>query len=313
MRWLYLLIFFISSINIIDCNSDSNSEHALNNKDWIKIVDSLEGREKCETERNNDRVIWLETLKTIQSQLADVLVENKQLKTDIELLKRRTNGLEFDNKFLKDEIELMRGDGAYVMKTAATNKSEYAKPGQASGDLSVDEAELKNIEMEPHSMTVDTRINRASSVQRSRRFENDLGVAFYAVMTHHLEHVGANQTIVFDLAITNVGNGYSIYSGDFRAPVAGTYSFSTTLRDHGTHEQTRYYIAKNNDHVGNLANMGHISLFSSYSMTVVLQLKQGDTISIRNVDTDKTLNGNYYSVFSGFLLQEDYTGPDIIG
>ena len=41
------------------------------------------------------------------------------------------------------------------------------------------------------------------------------------------EHsIGQNQVLVFNKVILNDGNGYSMYSGVFTAPIAGVYHFN---------------------------------------------------------------------------------------
>ena len=50
------------------------------------------------------------------------------------------------------------------------------------------------------------------------------------------------------------------------------------------------------------------------SQEVVLQLNQGDDVSIHNIDAGKKVYGHGYSTFSGFLLQQNYTfSPGIVG
>ena len=145
-----------------------------------------------------------------------------------------------------------------------------------------------------------------------QRRENEQNVAFFATLGNHLQHLGANQNIAFDKVITNIGNGYSSHAGDFRAPVAGTYVFSVTLMAYGS-TTAHYRFVKNSTNVANLYVRGAESPYASSSMTTVLELQQGEDVAIRNADTDKMLHGSYYSAFSGFLLNQDFSNPAIVG
>jgi hypothetical protein len=153
----------------------------------------------------------------------------------------------------------------------------------------------------------------ARKIRRSlQRRENELNVSFFATLGNHLQHLGASQNIAFDRVITNIGNGYNSHAGDFRAPVAGTYVFSVTLMAYSS-STTHYNIVKNSTTVANLYVRGLESPYASSSMTAVLQLQKGEDVAIRNVDTDKMLHGSHYSAFSGFLLDQDFSSPPIVG
>ncbi|XP_045174446.2 complement C1q-like protein 4 [Mercenaria mercenaria] len=149
--------------------------------------------------------------------------------------------------------------------------------------------------------------------QRIVRRENEVIVAFYATVgQHHIEHAGANQAIVFDDVITNLGTAYSKYAGDFRAPVSGTYVFSVTLMAYGGHT-THYRIVKNGTGMGNIYLRGQDGAYTSSALTTVLELKQGDSVSVQNIDPDEYLFGYAYNAFSGFLLQQDFSNQAIVG
>ena len=56
-------------------------------------------------------------------------------------------------------------------------------------------------------------------------------IAFYAYMSHNEVRPGPHHTIIFDVPITNVGNGYNHFSGIFSVPSSGVYVFSWTIAD----------------------------------------------------------------------------------
>jgi hypothetical protein len=139
-------------------------------------------------------------------------------------------------------------------------------------------------------------------------------IAFFAKMDAHLEHAGIHQTVVFDVAVTNIGNAYNKHIGVFVAPVTGTYVFSTTLVSRhfaSAHAQfavngtaiTNMYVSGGNSGSGD----------DTTSQTIVLQLQQGDDVAIQNLDSDKGFYGVSHSTFSGFLLYEGFSPSVIIG
>lgn len=135
-------------------------------------------------------------------------------------------------------------------------------------------------------------------------------MAFTATVSDHLiEHAGDHQIIVFDNVITNIGNTYNGHLGSFIAPVNGIYVFSVTLvtsSNAGFHGN----IVRNGELVTRLyASTG----YQTASQTVVLQLQKGDDVCIQNADVDTTIFGYKYTLFSGFLLQEDFSAQLSLG
>lgn len=148
---------------------------------------------------------------------------------------------------------------------------------------------------------------------RIRRADNETPVAFFATMVKHLEHAGIQQPFVFEHVITNVGNAYHGHIGSFIAPVAGTYVFSTTLVSF-YHVNAHAQFVKNGQPITTLYVSGGESGHDTTSQTIVLNLHKGDDVGIHNVDNDKSFYGSNHSLFSGFLLQEDFSSsPAVVG
>lgn len=140
--------------------------------------------------------------------------------------------------------------------------------------------------------------------------------AFFAVLTPTVNnHLGVGQNIIFDDVITNIGNAYNSHQGIFVAPVSGTYVFSATLLSHLGHN-SHFYFAKNGSVVSRLYVGGLSSSSSTYdtsSQTVILSLNPGDDVSVRNADADENIWGDMYTSFAGFLLQEGFEEPSVVG
>jgi len=138
-------------------------------------------------------------------------------------------------------------------------------------------------------------------------------VAFLATLSSDLQHAGANQPIVFDRVVTNVGNAYNPHVGLFSAPASGIYVFSVTLLNYLGHT-TRYQLQKNNDVISQIfIHAPDGGYHESTSQTVVLQLTKGDDVTLRNVYSDEGLRGDNYCTFAGFLVWEDLSQSAVVG
>jgi len=137
-------------------------------------------------------------------------------------------------------------------------------------------------------------------------------VAFHATLTNHLEHTGVHQMITFDNVITNVGTAYNPHFGSFVAPVPGVYVFHTTIMGYSQHE-FRVSMVKNGAAVANLYIRGVESAWGNDSAMVIVHLNKGDDVAVQNNEIDKSVDGNHFSMFSGFLLHEDHPTESIVG
>lgn len=145
--------------------------------------------------------------------------------------------------------------------------------------------------------------------RRVRRADIDLPIAFFATLSKHIEHAGINQPIVFDNIITNIGNAYNGHMGSFVAPVSGVYVFSTTLFSYPRMSFHASFV-KNGQILTNVYIAGSESVYDTSAQTIVLHLQQGDNVCILNTDSDRSIYGYSYSIFSGFLLKEFYSNTD---
>ena len=148
---------------------------------------------------------------------------------------------------------------------------------------------------------------------RPRRAAPGLEVAFFATLNRTQAHIGRLQSVVFNQVETNIGNGYDQYTGVFSAPTSGVYVFSTTIST----------LVANSSHYGVFQNgkkktvmwvNGFQNNYDSSSHTVILKLQKGDDVTIKHTGSDKSVNGDLHSMFSGFLLyQADVGGPAFVG
>ncbi|KAK3084294.1 hypothetical protein FSP39_011172 [Pinctada imbricata] len=106
-------------------------------------------------------------------------------------------------------------------------------------------------------------------------------VAFYSYLSTGVTQPSQQQTIIFDVLKTNIGNAYSSSTGTFTARYNGLYHFSWTI-----YVYCRGYvyteILRNDEVYGNsLANSEEICDDHSSSNNVIIELEQGDVVFIR--------------------------------
>lgn len=133
-------------------------------------------------------------------------------------------------------------------------------------------------------------------------------VAFYAYMGHTEYSPSNHHTIIFDIPVTNLGNGYNHFSGIFSVPTSGVYVFSWTIADSaGGYVFSELVV--NADVVGAiLTNTSAGADRLSTTGLVVKEARQGDVVYVRTSPTGG-IHGNIESLapaqrtsFSGWKL-----------
>ncbi|XP_063447236.1 uncharacterized protein LOC134726749 [Mytilus trossulus] len=130
--------------------------------------------------------------------------------------------------------------------------------------------------------------------------------AFYAYMSSNEYNPGPHHTLIFNQVISNIGNGYSQYTGIFTAPSTGVYVFSYTIMpDSGAYIPVE--IIKNAGVMESSFTRSYSVYRHSVSVTIVIQLNAGDVCYVRT-STGSAPSGNIYSStsartsFAGWLL-----------
>ncbi|KAL4240922.1 hypothetical protein ACF0H5_001705 [Mactra antiquata] len=155
--------------------------------------------------------------------------------------------------------------------------------------------------------------DRWNHINRKARMAPENEVAFYATHTQHdILHLGANQALTFDNAVTNIGNALNNISGIFVAPVAGTYVFHATVMGRSVHVDTSSRFAAHFDVDGTAYSRFWVSPYDQSSQMLVIDLRPGQSVSIRNVHIDEGYIGNHQTTFSGFLLYEHDNNTGVI-
>ena len=95
-----------------------------------------------------------------------------------------------------------------------------------------------------------------------------------------------HHTLVFDIAKTNIGNGYNKFSGMFTAPVSGLYALQCSITMKGPGAFASYAIIKHAEIVGTFfVDAESEQEYRSSSVTVIVSLQVGDVIFVRTSST----------------------------
>ena len=129
--------------------------------------------------------------------------------------------------------------------------------------------------------------------------------AFDAVRTSGTVGDAANQKIVFNSTLTNVGNHYNTSTGYFTAPIAGTYFFS--MHGMNNNQIAWYNFRKNNSVISpqHGAYQTNGTDWSTVSMTIVIVLAANDTMAVYTGNDGRIGmygQGNNHNGFCGYML-----------
>ncbi|CAC5394549.1 C1QL [Mytilus coruscus] len=129
-------------------------------------------------------------------------------------------------------------------------------------------------------------------------------VAFMAKNAGPLQNIPANYIVVYDTAITNLGNGYDTSTGIFTAPSNGVYIFSWTCLSHAGYIFPTYLAVNGNLIARNHAGSRNVQDHISGSQNAVIEIKKYDKVSVRiqNGHTGQYMYGQGWSTFIGYKL-----------
>lgn len=119
-----------------------------------------------------------------------------------------------------------------------------------------------------------------------------------------LQNLPSKSVVVFNSAITNLGNGYNSYTGIFTAPSNGVYVFSWTILGQQWKKFYTELTLNGNVVARNYVSAVNVQDHPSGSQNVVLEIKKDDKVLVRVQAGHK---GQYmyadgWSSFSGYKL-----------
>ncbi|KAL4223211.1 Complement C1q-like protein 4 [Mactra antiquata] len=236
--------------------------------------------------------------------LFDVLIKRiETLEVNDAENKRKQSENEIEIYMLKEKMEKMESD--FKLREEMLLKK-------------IEKQELLPLDPNARNDIMDQISSQKNGIQKHRStFRKDRGVpesetAFYATHTvwgnHHL---GVNQVIPFELAITNVGNGFNNVTSTFIAPVDGTYVFHATVMGIDTHSSA--HMRAHFDVDGTPYSVFWVTAFDQSSQMLIINLTTGQNVSLRNDHSDEGYIGTHHSTFSGFLLYQHSFSNAVVG
>lgn len=125
--------------------------------------------------------------------------------------------------------------------------------------------------------------------------------AFTASISGHENHgIGTSATFIFDTVLTNVGGHYSGTTGEFVAPMDGTYFFMATMMT-----CVNGYIEANIVKNGGFVVPIHAADKEQHEMATAgstMELKRGDIVEVQHNGHEGECVLGKFSTFSGFQL-----------
>ena len=105
---------------------------------------------------------------------------------------------------------------------------------------------------------------------------------------------------LFRLAVSNHGDGYSLETAVFTAPVRGLYQFSSTFRQRSTTD-AHCSLYHNSNYITR-AWTGSNNHWATASVAVYLYLDIGDTVDLRYCGNWQNVHSGGGSIFTGALV-----------
>nr|QBA18407.1 type 2 C1q domain-containing protein 6 [Littorina littorea] len=148
--------------------------------------------------------------------------------------------------------------------------------------------------------------NRVSALENSQH----MAVAFTARISLDRDRnqqglpLGHQQTVIFNEAITNIGDAYNPHNGIFTAPAAGTFAFFLTQMGVRFSGEIYLDIVKNGVTLDRVFAQGSTDSHDQGSTHVTTHLREGDQVWVRQTRGD-AVRGDTWTVFTGYLLHAD--------
>ncbi|XP_071171117.1 heavy metal-binding protein HIP-like [Mytilus edulis] len=134
------------------------------------------------------------------------------------------------------------------------------------------------------------------------REHQDTFSAFAASLTDP-KTLGVGQIIKFNKVWTNINKDYHASTGVYTAPIAGVYQFSCSVMTPYS-KTLRVFLWKNDTKTVAIypGNTGH----NMGTLNMVLELRKGDKVYIKQGGGEKDIHSNSnsnFSMFSGYLIR----------
>ncbi|XP_063399409.1 uncharacterized protein LOC134684047 [Mytilus trossulus] len=252
-----------------------------------------------------------------ESQIISLREENQAIRKDVSRLDMKKHSLKMEIRSLRKHVDRLDLENLALKKEVDSLGLIISRTGDDETDLTDDKMEHTNEVSGVGVMKDVNRIRNRYPIARREQLKAKrlIGTgqvnthqtpAFYAYMSKDEPHPSAHHQLIFDEVKTNLGNGYSKFTGTFIVPTTGVYVFSYTIYT-GNNGAINFDILVNDAVYDSIyGETDDVSAdYDSDSGTIVVALHQGDNVFLRsNKDcTGIVLGGRYAkSTFAGWKL-----------
>ena len=212
------------------------------------------------------------------------------VKQNVEIAKQKEEivkqNIEIDNLKLEHRLEMDKLTDSW--KKMEINMANQGRLNEAATDHA------------PHGENVTSRYQRYL-------LNANTPIGFTAYLDHNVDHLGIDQTIIFNRVLFNDGGAYNTRSGIFTCPRDGVYLFFFEVGSPTHRQSVVKLVADNRNEVDAIADAEfHSKQDAQGSNMAILSLGQGTHVWVENYRwDDKGVEGSStdrFSTFSGLLL-----------
>ncbi|KAK7507755.1 hypothetical protein BaRGS_00000720, partial [Batillaria attramentaria] len=157
-------------------------------------------------------------------------------------------------------------------------------------DFAAELADLQN-----KYTTLEAKFNAASKV-----------VAFYVRISADTTTLAAKGNLIYDVIVTNIGDGYDSSTGQFTAPVSGTYVFLVNCMAADSLFQELVIFLDGQRVAGCVSHRPATKEWDLGTSFLTVHLNAGQKVWTKNWSSGATqIRGADWQTFSGFLISAD--------
>ncbi|VDI42852.1 Hypothetical predicted protein [Mytilus galloprovincialis] len=255
-------------------------------------------------------------LKQQESQIISLCEENQAIRKDVSQLDKEKQSLKMETRSLRKHVDRLDLENLELQKEVDSLGLIISRTGDDGTKLTDDKMEHTKEVSRVGVMKDKKGIRNRNPKTRREQLKtkrmlgtdqvNTQTTAFYAYMTKDETHPSAHHQLIFDEVKTNLGNGYSKFTGTFSAPTAGVYVFTYKLYTGDNGAIAFDFLVNDAIYDSTYGETDDVrGDYDSDSGTIVLALNQGDNVYLRSYqDCTGTVIGNRdaKSTFAGWKL-----------
>ncbi|XP_076115771.1 uncharacterized protein LOC143083404 [Mytilus galloprovincialis] len=239
----------------------------------------------------------------IRKDVSRLDMEKQSLKMEVRSLRKHVDRLDLENLELQKEIDYLglivsikRDDETKITDDKMEQTNEVSRVGVIK-----DKKGIRN--RNPKTRREQLKAKRLIG---TGQVNTQTITAFYAYLSKNEPHPSNHHQLIFDEVKTNLGNGYSKFTGTFTVPTAGVYVFTYKLYT-GNHGAIHFDLLVNDAiYDSTYGETDDVSGdYDSDSGTIVVAVNQGDNVYLRSYeDCTGTVLGyrSAKSTFAGWKL-----------